>query len=160
MKWSLTHFAEQSVKQINHLNSLLLHRVPLSQSDCVLKRLTVFSKRVEIDGDTEWRSGFVLPPVTTANGTGFVVIDTQMRTQDIPDLFRLFYQLRFVFQQRKDCYLDRRNSRVEAHHHSTLQLSLFVGRLVFRISITKQRQRQAIHPSTRLNHMWHVIAFT
>src|SRR6266481_8276251 len=87
--------------QIFNCDTLLLHRIAIPQRDCVAQRRISFAERLEINGNAEGRTNFVLPAVSPADRTAFVVKHSHVWAQKPNDLLCLRDQRFLVFEQWK-----------------------------------------------------------
>src|SRR5678816_3875547 len=70
---SLLDARQQRFLQFGNLDPRLLHRIALPQGDGSFERRPIFTDGIEINGDTEWRAGFVLPAVATPDCSGVII---------------------------------------------------------------------------------------
>mgnify|MGYP007004034510 CR=1 FL=1 len=155
----LADFFEQVVFEIGDGDPFLLHRVAMAESDSAFLLWAIFSDGVEIDGDAERRSCFVLASVAATDGTGLIVENIHDATQRSHDLTGFFHELGFVFEKREDAAFDRGHAGVEAHHGAGLGFSLFVGDGFLVEGLANEGQRGAIGASTRFDDMWNEAFF-
>ncbi len=108
-------------------------------------------ERLAVDGHAERRARFVLAAVASADRALLVVEARQ------PGRLALAVDLvgqlghAFLLDQREDGHLDRRQPRVELHHHARLHLALLVGGLVLGVGLAEERQHRAVHAARRLD---------
>src|SRR6266480_5737960 len=148
-----TNTRGQNSRQIADWDSLLFHRIALSQRHGIAQFFIFLAERFEIHGDAKWRTNFVLATITPADRTTLVVEDKHVRSQQIDDLFRFYHQSLVVFEQRKYSAFDRRHPWVETQDNACFLFSFFIGRLIFGIRFTNERQHGAVHARTRFDYV-------
>src|SRR5205807_7179494 len=91
----------EDCRQIFNCNALLFHRIAIAQRHCIAQRRIFFPQRLEINGDPEGRTNFILTPIPTADGPALIIENSHMRSQKSDNLFCFRDQLRVVLEQRK-----------------------------------------------------------
>src|SRR6266550_6380084 len=99
--------------QIGDFQTLLFHRVPVTQRDCVEQSRISLAQRFEIHGYAKWRANFVLTPITPANCTAFVIKHMHVYAEKIDNVFRFGDKLWIVLKQWKNREFDRRHARMK-----------------------------------------------
>src|SRR5215510_7895514 len=125
----------QDRRQIFNSDTLLLHRIAITQRDRVAQRRIFFAERLEINGHTERRTDFVLPAVSPTDRAALVVKHSHVWTQKRDDLLRLRHEWLFVFEKRKNRALDWRHPWMESQHYARFHFALVVRRLVFCVRV-------------------------
>src|SRR5207249_11221461 len=105
---SANPFAQRR-QQILNSDTLLLHRIAIPQRDCVAQSRILFPKRLEINGDTEGSTNFVLPAIPPTDCAALIVKHSHVRAQEGDNLPRFRDERLLVFEQRKDRALDWRH---------------------------------------------------
>src|SRR2546423_920305 len=103
----------QRRRQILNSDAFLLHRIAIAQRDCVAQSRIFFPESLEINGDTERGTYFVLPAIPPTNRAALVVEDGQVWAQEGHDLLRFRDERLLVFEQGKYCALDRCDPRMK-----------------------------------------------
>ena len=111
----------------------LLHGVAVAHGDAA-----VFDG-IEVVGDAEGRTDFILAAVALADGACVVVIDIELLLQGMVDFQRLIVQL---FGKRENSGLEGRERRVKMHHNTGVVL--FGVHDLFVIGFHKEGQRHAV----------------
>src|SRR5947208_3820497 len=106
-----TNTRGQNSRQIAAWDSLLFHRIALSQRHGIAQFFIFLAERFEIHGDAKWRTNFVLATITTADRTTLVVENKHVRPQKIDNLFCFCDEPLVVFEQRKYSAFNRSEER-------------------------------------------------
>src|SRR4029079_19116795 len=77
---SANAFLENRRKILNR-DTLLLHRIPVAQRNCVAQRWISFAQRLKINSYTERRTDFVLATVAPPDRAALVVKHSHVRAQ-------------------------------------------------------------------------------
>ena len=125
----------------------------MAQSDRIAQRRIAFAQGFEINGDTERRAGFVLPPIAPPDRAGLVVENIHVRPEKRLHFARLLHQRGLVLQERKDAGLDRRHARMKTEHNARFALPFFIRDRFLVVGLADQRQDRAIDPRARLDHV-------
>ena len=138
----LTDSFEEPGKEIADGDTLLLHRVAVTDGDGVFQVFFSFfeANRFEIDGDAEWRSDFILTTIATADGGGLVVENVHEGLEEVLHFLGLFHELGLILQERKNGSLDRSDARLEAHYRADVLLAAFFCEVFFVEGFTNQGQ--------------------
>src|SRR5882724_1300928 len=91
----------QDGRQILNSDTFLLHRIAIAQRDCAEQRRIFFPERLEINGHTERRTDFVLPPISPTDRAGLIVKNGHVSAQERNDLLCLRDEWFLVFEQWK-----------------------------------------------------------
>src|SRR6516164_10092194 len=140
----------QDHREILNRDTFLLHRIAITQSDCIAQRRIFFAERLEVNGHTERRADFILPTISPTNRATLVVKHSHMWLQKRDDLLSFYDERLLVLKQRKDRALNRRHSRMKTQDDARFQFAFVVRRLVFGVGVANQRQDSSIHASAWL----------
>src|SRR4029453_14927448 len=141
----------QDGRQILNSDTFLLHRIANAQRDRIEQRWIFFAECLEINGHTERRTDFVLPPVSPTDRAAFVVENKHVKPEKIENLLCLSHQRLLVPEQWKDRAFNWGHARMKPQKRPSFHLALVVRRLVLRISFTNHREHSSIDAGTRLD---------
>src|SRR6185436_15376417 len=122
-------------------DTFLFERVTVAQRNgSVLQCLSV-------DGEAEWRSDLVLPPIPATDGGRLVVKHREAFSQILRELVGELGHAVF-FDERKDTSLDRRERRMKSENDAAFVLAF---NLLFAVRIYQQREQSAVRAGRRLD---------
>src|SRR5262249_20088055 len=125
----------------------------MAQCDSTAESRIILAECFKVDCNAERRPDFVLPTITPADRTTLVVEYKHVRPQQVDDLLRLHHQSLIVFEQRKYSAFDWRHPWVETQDNACFHFAFFIGRLIFCIRFTNEREHCAVYASTRFDYV-------
>src|SRR5438552_12190797 len=125
-----TNTRGQNSHQIADWDSLLLHRIPIAQRDCIAQRSILFPERFKINSHSKGRADFILTPIAAADGPALIIENRHVRSQEPNDLFCLRDKRLFVLKQREDRTFDGCDARMESENDTCFHYALIIRRFV------------------------------